>query len=259
MEQAKRRLLDVPKLLRLDPAVRVRCVTLHGLPEAADLDGQLRLEGLLCLLASQGITVACRARVDTGPGIWLGTGEPPRLGSPLLLWPEADCPASRLSAIAAQATGDAVLCVAEAGRLTLVRKAGIRGALLPDPAHALWGLLDQQPWGTGCLDLSPGTAWEALLPASRIRALARLQVLAESGLPLAGLLTLARRRLIEAARRLVVAHAEVASERVGPSLLAALLGRGIRATGEGRSSIAAYWAQWEKDEMANTPPKVRAA
>ena len=259
MEQAKQRLLEVPKLLRLDPAGRVRRVTLHGLPEAADLDGQLRLEGLVCLLASQGITVAYRARVDDGPGIWLGADEPPHLASPLLLWPEADCPAGRLSAVAARAASDAVLCVAEAGGLTLAQKTGLRGVLLPDPAHALWGLLDQHPWGAGRLDLSPGTGWEALLPTSRIRPLARLQALTESGLPLAKLLTLARRRLVEAARRLVVAHAEVASERVGPSLLAALLGRSIRATGGGRSTIAAYWAQWEKDEMADKRPKVSAA
>jgi hypothetical protein len=259
MEQAKQRLLEVPALLRLGPAAPARPVALHGLPEAADLEGQLRLEGLVCLLASRGIRVAQGLRAAAGPGIWLGAGEPPQLGAPLLLWPGADCPADRLAAIAARAGGDAVLCVAEAGGLTLAQKAGARGALLPDPAHALWGLLDQQPGGAGCLRLPPGTGWGALLPASRIGALARLQSLTESGLPLAGLLTLARRRLIEAARRLVVTHAEVEAERVGPGLLAALLGRGIRATGEGRCAIAAYWAEWAGGETAGNRLREHAA
>lgn len=63
---------------------------------------------------------------------------------------------------------------------------------------------------------------------------AALQALAEGGLPLGKLVTLARRR--------VVAHAKIEADRIGPTLLAALLGRGIH--GMGSESVASYWATW---------------
>ncbi|MDI3307775.1 MAG: hypothetical protein QJR07_11805 [Acetobacteraceae bacterium] len=240
MERIKRSLQEVPAYL--GPA---RHVVITGLPPAADLDGQLRLEGLVCLLLARGLSVAY-GRPSARPGeatIWLGAGEPDPAAPPLLLWPPADTPPRRLAAIAAADKAGRV-CVADPGRLAALRASGARGLLLPDPSHALWGLLDQHPKGSGCLRL-PREGWEGLLPQSRIRLLARLQSLAERGLPLAGPVTLARRRLIEAARRVMAAHAEVEAARLGPTLLAALLGRGIRNAGS--DAVATYWAAWIRE------------
>lgn len=238
MEWIKRRLQEVSARLGA-----VRHVAITGLPPAADLEGQLRLEGLVCLLQSRGLSVAygSAAARPGGAVIWLGGGEPDAGAPPLLLWPSADIPLRSLLAIAAGAGEASTICVADPGRLAILQAARRRGLLVPDPSHALWGLLDQHPKGSGCLRL-PRDGWEGLLPRSRIRLLARTQDLAERGLPLVQPVTLARRRLIEAARRVVTSYAEVEADRIGPTLLAALLGRRIRNAGS--DAVAAYWATW---------------
>lgn len=241
MERIKQGLLEVPA--SLGP---VRSVGITGLPAASDIEGQLRLEGLVCLLRARGLAVA-HGRPAASPGragIWLGTGEPDAGAPPLLLWPPADIPLRSLTAIAARAGEAGIVCVADPGRLAVLRAAGARGLLLPDPSHALWGLLDQHPRGSGCLRL-PRDGWEPLLPPDRVRLLAGLQGLAARGLPLDQAVTLARRRLIEAVRKVAVTCAEIETDRIGPTLLAALLGRGIRASGS--DAIAAYWTTWSAE------------
>lgn len=245
MERIKQRLGALHGLL--GPGGRV---ALAGGPAAADLDGQLRLEGVSSLLRSGGRSAVSGA----WPGrpaeaaIWLGDrppAAPPRLaGGPWLLWPRADIGERDLAGLVRAAGGTGLLCVADPGWLALVERSGGRGALLPEPAHALWGLLDHHPAGQGRLRVVGEAGWDGLLPADRVALLARAEAARAAGLPLGRATDFARCRLVEGARRLVAAHAEVEADRIGPGLLAALLGRGLHAAGEGRAGILGYWAEW---------------
>lgn len=191
MEAIKRRLDALPHWLGED-----RRVCLAGLPPLHDIEGQFRLAGLRCLLAALG------ARLGAGSAtvIWLGHGPVPE-GPRLLTWP---------------APGQVVL-----------PSPGI-ALPLPDPMHALWGLLEQQPPGQGRLELPAQPDWRPLLPLlGRIR----------PWMPVPGRV---RRALLARAGRLVRAHAEVAAPRVTGAILAALLGRAALSA----PAAEAYWRQW---------------
>jgi hypothetical protein len=168
-----------------------RRVRILGTPPLEDIEGQFRLAGLRCLLGVLG------ARPGHGATIWLGHGEVP-VAPNLLLWP---------------APGHA------ASGKTLP---------LPDPMHALWGLLEHHPPGTGTLHLPAQPDWRPLLPL-----LQRLP-------PWLPVPARVRRALLARAQRLVRAHAEVAAPRPAGSILAAMLGRGFRPT----PATEAYWQQW---------------
>jgi hypothetical protein len=137
-----------------------------------------------------------------------------------------------------------VFCATD--RATLSRAAGVRGlesVLLPDPGHALWGLLDHHPKRRGRLELPEG-GLGTRLPQGRLAALAAAQALA----PLGGaraLVPMLRRRLIESARRALLAGHEVATDGRGESLLAALIGRSTLPSGPGAARLAAYWRLWD--------------
>ncbi|WP_158295468.1 hypothetical protein [Crenalkalicoccus roseus] len=237
MERLKRRLDRVPALL--GGARRVR---LCGLPPPEDAEGALRLEGVAALLAAHGLAVEERPP-RTGraePALWLGgeVGELPRLarGAPVLLWPPADAPPAHVAAaLGARPGARLLLAHPEAA------PPGQEAMAMPDPAHALWGLLDHHPQGAGVLAVGGDHPWAALLPPGRV-ALARRIARLHRGLrlPLGRPAALARRRLLEAARRVVAAHAEVETDRPGASLFAALLGRPARL----RGAAAAYWRAW---------------
>jgi hypothetical protein len=220
-------------------------VVLRGLPEADDIDGLLRLEGLLVLLAAHGSVAASgRSTRHAGLAIWLGgPADGLRdldLRMPMLLWPgpTAATPHHRL----AEATGGhrRIVAAAPPGR----GSTGSDAETLPDPAHALWGLLDQHPRGSGILDLRQDRAWPDLLPAGRVALARRAERLCRAT-GLAWPAGKARQRLLESARRMIVAHAEVATESVGGSLFAALLGRPIRAQG---ALVSDYWGRWMPTE-----------
>ncbi len=175
-----------------------RCVSLAGLPPVEDMEGQFRLLGLRCLLRALG---AWRGPAAAGTTIWLGQGAPPEARPRLLLWP---------------APGQ-----------TLPPGSGLH-LPLPDPMHALWGLLEHQPPGQGELHLPAEPDWRPLLPL--LRHLPR-------GLPLPGRV---RQALLARAQRLVRAHAVVAAPRPAGGILAALLGRGCRPDPAAERS----WNQW---------------
>ncbi len=192
MEAIKRRLDTLPHWLGED-----RRVCIAGAPPLEDIEGQFRLAGLRCLLAALGARRGTQASATT---IWLGHGLVP-LGPRLLLWP---------------APGQALL---PAPGIALP---------LPDPMHALWGLLEHHPPGSGTLHLPEQPDWRPLLPL-----LQRLP----PWLPLPGRL---RRAVLSRAQRLVRAHAEVAAPRPAGGILAALLGRASQPT----QASQAYWRQW---------------
>ena len=236
MERLKRRLDRVPSLL--GAAERV---LLCGLPAADDVEGALRAEGVMALLSAHGLRIQESLHAGRATAaIWLG-GDPLALrgldmAEHILLWPAADAPVETL---------DAAMALADPFRLILASHAqvpipGLRTELLPEPAHALWGLLDHHPRGTGVLDLRAGRVWADLLPPARLSFARRVEWLPRG----AGLRTarrLARRRLVEAARRILTAHAEVETDRVGTSVFAALLGRRIRGHG---AAVEGYWRAW---------------
>jgi hypothetical protein len=168
-----------------------RRVRLVGVPPLEDIEGQFRLAGLRCLLAALG------AQCGAGATIWLGHGPAP-LAPRVLLWPAPGQPAPGIA------------------------------MPLPDPMHALWGLLEHQPPGTGTLHLPAQPDWRPLLPVLR-----RLP-------PWVPLPARVRRAVMARAERLVRAHAEVATPRPGGSILAALLGRGFQPT----LATEAYWQRW---------------
>ncbi len=192
LERIKRRLDALPQWLGAD-----RRVCLAGQPPVEDIEGQFRLAGLRCLLTALGARPAPAARATT---IWLGHGVLPVVPR-LLVWPAPGAPA---------------------------RAPGAAALPLPDPMHALWGLLAHHPPGTGLLHLPEVPDWRDMLPL-----LQRLP----GRMPL---LPRLRRALLARAQRLVRAHAEVAAPRVAGSILAALLGRGFRPT----PATDAYWGQW---------------
>ncbi|GGG36903.1 hypothetical protein GCM10010964_25890 [Caldovatus sediminis] len=283
MERIKRRLEDglIPLLA---PAPRV---VLLGLPPLGDLGGQLRAEGIESLLAAHRLGVARRvaaggfgraaaARLPPDAAIlWLGGATPgaveaegfaalaDRPPRPLVFMHDpaaAVCPSPPgLAQRLAEHGWRPVLAQTDrAGPSAAAFPSGVRMRLLPDPAHALWGLLDQHPRGgaAACaLDVPPdGSAakalcWPALLPGSRRHALRLAHEAlrrAPGGLPAwaSAPLGIARGRALEAARRRLVAHDEIETGSLGASLFAALLGRPFRPAGPEAGAIARYWRRW---------------
>jgi hypothetical protein len=269
MEALKRRLLArVPALIGEAAARRGRRLLLCGLPGPTDVDGLLRLEGVVALLAALGLRpVLARpaaARIGRGAstdsGIWLGgsrlaSGDLARLapGAVLLLWPPEGVGAPAEDARASPETsarGHRIRVVAECGSGDHDLPAP---EPLPDPMHALWGLLDHHPRGDGVLDLrtARGRGWATRLPPGRLALLrhtARLWRWTGFGGPLCR----ARRRLLESARRSVAAHAVVCTDRLGPSLVAALLARRVLVES---AAVEAYWRRWLGDAAPPPPPQ----
>jgi hypothetical protein len=242
MERMKRELRRIPEMLGARRSVRV-C----GVPAADDLEGQVRLEALVGLLEAHGL----RARFGASGGdaaVWLGDGAAEFGALPALVWPRPDAEAAVLDAVKPRGGDGIVLCVPAGSRVASAGAAGFRTAAVPDVAHALWGLLDHHPQGGDGRVLSLDADIGGLLPRSRVAALERMQMLLTRGLAPAGLVAVARRRLIEAARRGLAAHAEVEAERIGPTILAALVGRGIRTRGGRGSAAAAYWKEWATED-----------
>lgn len=300
LERIKRRLEDgLASLLMTAPQV-----ALLGLPPAEDLGGQLRIEGLEALLAARGIAVARRvmaggfdaataARLPTdatvlwldGPGTGTGT-ESEGLAALARRQPRflilmggltaVEAPGTALLAAGtlAQRGWRVVLTLPDCGAdtPTMAAHAGAELRLLPDPAHALWGLLDHHPraggnGGTCILDAPPAAdappsvpalRWPALLPAQRLRAL-RLAIEALRHAP-PGLeawapvpLAIARRRALEAARRILVGHDRIEAGSLGASLFAALLGRPFRPVGPHATAIESYWRRWQALSSRHRP------
>ena len=241
MERLKRRLDGLPALLG-----DCRRVRICGLPPHGEMEGSLRLAGLLSLLAATGfparISESGRPADPAEAVIWLGGATealPPRLdgGAPVLLWP-AEAGTAALDRAAGLARPHWLLC--QPFQDTPPR-AGLRSIALPDPSHALWGLLDHHPratedrvldlWGERRLRAEPppptGGAWKG---AARWVALA--------GLTKAQADRLRRRLLIERWRRLLVAHTAVATDSVVCSIFAALLGLAVLPRSD---AVEAYW------------------
>ncbi len=204
LERIKRRLDALPHWLGND-----RRVCLTGLPPIQDIEGQFRLAGLRCLLAALD---ARRGDAATATTIWLGQGRVPEAPR-LLLWPAP-------GRIALSAPGQMAL---SAPGIALP---------LPDPMHALWGLLEHHPPGDGTLHLPDEPDWRGLLPLLR-----RLPNWLPPGLPMPVRLG---RAVLARAQRLIRAHAEVVAPRPAGSVLAALLGRRCMPT----PASEVYWRQW---------------
>jgi hypothetical protein len=280
MERIKRRLEDglIPLFA---PALRV---VLLGLPPVGDLGGQLRAEGIESLLAAHRLGVARRVaaggfgraaatRLPPGAAIlWLGGAAPgaveaegfaalaDRPPRPLVFMHDpaaAVCPSpAGLAQRLAERGWRPIL--AQPDRTGPPPPSGVRMRLLPDPAHALWGLLDQHPRGgrAACaLDPPPDypaakpLCWPTLLPRARLQALHLAHEAlrrAPGGLPAwaSAPLGVTRGRALAAARRLLVAHDEIEAGRLGASLFAALLGRPFHPVGPGAEAIARYWRRW---------------
>jgi hypothetical protein len=132
-------------------------------------------------------------------------------------------------------------------------------ATMPDPAHALWGLLDQHPPGSGTLRCFGAAAWHELVPESRRTPLDRAAAwLSRSKRPIPnamarGLLAVSARAL-EGARRSLTGAASVETDDLAVSLLAALLGRpfGVQPGGDGAEAVA-YWDLWADAPGVLTP------
>jgi hypothetical protein len=248
MEGLKRALDAVPGLLG-----HRRQVRLCGLPAPDDVDGALRLEGLLCQLSASGVRAAARrAGSAATPGdavIWLGGGGAAALAGlrdagAVLLWPSPDdmAAAAALEEAAGIARPHWVMCHAVPDHPRALP--GLRHVLLPEPGHALWGLLDHHPrreGGGAMLDLSGGRDWPPMVLARPGGGIGKRAARAAfvAALPPARAERFRRRRVLEAARRCVAAHTAVATDRVGTSIFAALLGRPTVPRG---GAVAAYWA-----------------
>ncbi|MBX6374903.1 MAG: hypothetical protein IRZ13_11795 [Acetobacteraceae bacterium] len=298
LERIKRRLEDgLAGLLISAPRV-----ALLGMPPAEDLGGQLRIEGLETLLAARGTAVTRRvvaggfdattaARLPADATVlWLdGPGtdtETEGLAALAMLPPRSLVLMGGLTAVEAPSTAllaagtlaqrgwRVVLTLPDCGAdtPTMAAHAGAELQLLPDPAHALWGLLDHHPHAGGrggtCVldappaaDATPGVPalrWPALLPAPRLHAL-RLAIEALRRAP-SGLeawapvpLAIARRRALEAARRILVGHDRIEAGSLGASLFAALLGRPFRPIGPHAAAIENYWRRWRALSSRHRP------
>lgn len=247
MERLKRRLDAVPALIGACRRIRICGLPARGEMEG-EMEGSLRLAGLLSLVAATGCTVrigeCARPGAPEEAVIWLGgtTQTLARLGgyAPVLLWP-AQAGTAALDHAARLARPHWLICQPFQA---LRPRAGLRRIALPDPAHALWGLLDHHPRATEgrVLDLSgerplraeppppPGGAWKQ---AARWVAVASLpKVRADQ---------LRQRWLLENWRRLLVAHEALATDSVVGSIFAALLGRAVLPRG---AAVEAYWRAW---------------
>lgn len=236
MERAKRRLDVVPALL--GPG---RVVGLCGLPARGDVAGALRVEGVLALLTAAGREARTAEALPRAlPRIWLG-GATPALAAaeaPVLLWPPPEAPAPLPVGVATLARPDWIHAHAHPP----APAEGPRRLLLPDPAHALWGLLDQQPRAPAGTrlellgDAPPAFAAPDAEPGWKRRARATI-----GHLPAAGAARLGRRWLVGRARRAVLAAEAVATDRIGHAILAALLGRRVAPRA---APVHDYWAAW---------------
>ncbi len=279
MEALKRRLNALAAELVLAPSV-----ALLGLPPPDELWALPSVVGLGNLLAAHRTAVCLRATTEASAAalrhvppdaalVWLGgagqaahgplramaaqetTRAPPH--RPIVLMPlRGDAEALRGLA-AAWSDGPPALLLARgaAGLAAATRGAEgtggtLRVATMPDPAHALWGLLDQHPPGTGTLHCLGTAAWQDLVPPSRRVPLERAAAwLRRSGRPIpnamAGALLAGSRRALEGARRSLTGAASVEADQLGVSLLAALLGRPfeVQPDAEG-AEAAAYWGFW---------------
>lgn len=243
MERLKRRLDAVPVLIGNGRRVRI-C----GLPAHDEMEGMLRLAGLLSLLAAADFTVRIgECARPAGPAeavIWLGgTTQTIALQggcAPLLLWP-AEADTAALDHVAPLARPHWLLCQP---CTDLPPPAGLRRIALPDPAHALWGLLDHHPRATEgrVLDLSGERRLRAEPPPPTggvWKSTARW--VAVAGLPKGRGDQLRQRWLLERWRRLLVAHAALATDSVVGSIFAALLGRAVVPRS---ATVEAYWRAW---------------
>lgn len=253
MERIKRRLDRFASLIG-----PVRAVALIGSPSASDIEGQLRVEGLENLLAASGVALRPAAFAQGAAAIWLGDAPEElqgllRCGGPppdrLLVWPRPE-QVARTSDVLNGWDGPPPILCSPIGAPGGTDGSHLQVHALPDPAHALWGLLDHHPGGGGLLELPEG-GWDDLLPASRLEMLRRSAATGRGprlGRFGPGLRRVARRRVLEAARQVVTTHAAVSGTRVGGSILAALLGRGFRAAPaggrDGAERVAAYWTGW---------------
>lgn len=242
MERAKRRLDTVPALLGAGGDIG-----LCGLPVRGDVAGALRVEGLLALLAATGREArAAETMPRDAPRIWLG-GATPALAAagataPVLLWPPPEAPVPLPAEVAALARPHWIRChclpLAPGG----APAEGLRRLLLPDPAHALWGLLDQHPRAPAGarLDLLGEAPPVLLAPAAGSR-WKRVAHAAIGGLPAPHAARLGRRWGIERARRALLAAESIATDRIGHGILAALLGRRVAPHA---AAVRDYWAAW---------------
>lgn len=238
MERAKRRLDVVPALLGPGGVVG-----LSGLPARGDVAGALRVEGVLALLAATGREArVAEAMPRTLPRIWLG-GTTAALAAaatdaPVLLWPPPEAPVDLPAEVAALAGPGWIHC--HAGPLAPAE--GPRRLLLPDPAHALWGLLDQHPRAPAGArlellgDAPPAFAAPAAEPGWKRQARTAI-----GGLPAAAAARLGRRWLVGRAQRAVLEAEAVATDRIGHAILTALLGRRVAPRA---ALVRDYWAAW---------------
>lgn len=280
MEALKRRLNVLASELVLAPSV-----ALLGLPSPDELWALPSTVGLRNLLAARRLSVCLRATTEATETalqqvpadaalLWLGSADlaasaPLRamaaqrttrapMYRPIVLMPLRGDAAAFGRLAAAWSHGPPALLLARdaAGLATATQGArGTRGKLrvvaMPDPAHALWGLLDQHPPGTSNLRCLGAAAWQDLVPRSRRAALERAAAwLRRSRRPIpnavAGALLAVIRRALEGARRSLTSAAAVETDELGVSLLAALLGRpfAVEPDGDG-AEAAAYWNFWE--------------
>ncbi len=241
LEHIKRRLGDFAA--RIAPSQRL---LLLSTPAADDIPAQLRLAGLQALCAAHGIALR-QARPGEQPGadalgVWLGDGAPPS-SARLLAWPAPERAAAVIASLAEAGRKPLLLCLPDAAHQAIADRAGLgRGVLLPDPLHALFGLLDCHPAGEGVLAL--GSDAVALLPPARLRWLERAQSAEQRGLGHAAFTRLARRRLLEALRSLMVRHRVLHAGETATAILGLMLGREVRPEGEAARALPAYWACW---------------
>jgi hypothetical protein len=279
MEALKRRLNVLTSELAPAPSV-----ALLGLPSPDELWALPSVVGLGNLLAAHRTVVCLRAATEASEAalrhvptdvalVWLGDAGPAARGPlramatrettrapphrPIVLMPlRGDAEALRGLAAAWSNGPPALLLARDAAGLAAARRGAggtagkLRVATMPDPAHALWGLLDQHPLGTSTLRCLGAAAWRDLVPPSRRVPLERAAAwLRRSGRPIpnamAGALLAGSRRALEGARRSLTGAASVETDELGVSLLAALLGRPfeVQPDGEG-AEAAAYWGFW---------------
>lgn len=261
MERLKRRLIGAVVDLIADD----HGVALLGLPPADDLEGQLTAEGLESLLSVHGFQV--RLRLGTGtdvapqalpPGCTVISlrAQPTEIAAlprptkeTRLVILASDVPAGLMPEIlsaAPEGYAPVLWFTHPDAQEAAQPPSGVRACLLPDPAHVLWGLLDHYPQGIGTLRIEGVPDWPSLVPPRRLsplRAVERAYRRTPRLVP-ASALRSARRRALEGARRALARHAEIETDRLQVSILAALLGRSVRARGSQATAVERYWDAW---------------